>query len=129
MALPEQRREQRPPPVSAASAAPAPGVSDHPFVEAPSLLDVLQRLMDHGIVIEPSARAALPELDIAAGEASVAVAAVDTLSPAADVWRDLVAAAERADAASAVAGSATDERRSGGTEMAALKRQLERLDA
>src|SRR5688500_4323723 len=132
MASPDKRRDQGPPPGSQPE-LPTAGDSEPPFVEAPSLLDVLERLMDHGVVVEPSARAALPELGIAAGEASVAVAAVETVAsaPDGDVWRELVATAEAADTARepGAAVSVSDERRSAGGEIAALKRQLERLDA
>jgi hypothetical protein len=97
------------------------------------MLDVLERLLDRGVVFEAPARAVLPELDIAGGAVALAAASVDGPAPAADGWAALEAAAAADDEARraparAEAPPTTDEvRRSG--EHAALKRQFERLNA
>ena len=112
-----------------------------PAGDEPTMLDVLGRVLDRGIVFEPGARAALPALDLAGGEGVATIAACEVPGTVGDAtsagWDALVAAAEAADAEAArraatgaarpAAGDDADAWRSG--EHAALRRQFERLDA
>ena len=101
-----------------------------PFTDGASLLDVLDRVLERGIVVEASATAALPSLDIGGGEATLTVASSETAAPGSAGWEalaDLVATSD-GERKAAPADAQTDELwRSG--EHAALKRQFERLNA
>ena len=90
-----------------------------------SLIDVLDRVLDTGVTVEPWVRASLASLDLAGGEARVSVASVEVhLSYAMPTGTDdpatratePVPAAEPADVVAA-------------REHEELKRALERLDA
>ena len=102
-----------------------------PFTDGASLLDVLDRVLERGIVVEASATGALPSLDLTRGEASLTIASSESAPAAGTGWDALAAAvaaasAERAVSAPPAPGS--DELwRSG--EHAALRRQFERLNA
>jgi hypothetical protein len=112
-----------------------------PFSDAASLLDVLDRVLERGIVMEPSALGALPALDLAAGEASVTIASTEGVPDPGAGWAALADVVAAAAAERAVAQRTTTDRapgapgESGGDavwrsgEHAALKRQFERLNA
>ena len=114
--------------------APALGAGEGasaPFIDGASLLDVLDRVLERGIVVEASATGALPSLDLTRGEASLTIASSERAPAAGTGWDALAvavaaASADRGAAAPPVAES--DELwRSG--EHAALRRQFERLNA
>ena len=59
------------------SDAPARAAIPDPLASGPrSLIDVLDRVLDAGITVEPWVRASLASLDLAGGEARIAVASV-----------------------------------------------------
>ena len=90
-----------------------------------SLIDVLDRVLDTGVTVEPWVRASLASLDLAGGEARVSVAAVEVhLAYAMPADADDTAArpAEPAPAAEPADVLAAREHEE-------LKRALERLDA
>ena len=114
-----------------------------PFGDAgeASLLDVLDRVLERGIVVEPSALGALPGLDLTAGEATLTIASIERVPAPGAGWAalaELVAtsAAERAAAGRTVAergGDGAGEPRGEAVwrsgEHAALRRQFERWNA
>jgi len=90
-----------------------------------SLIDVLDRVLDTGISVEPWVRASLASLDLAGGEARVSVAAVE-------VHLAFAMPADTEDARSHAAAStaaAEPEDVVARREHEALKQALERLDA
>jgi hypothetical protein len=99
-----------------------------PLADGPrSLIDVLDRVLDTGITVEPWVRASLASLDLAGGEARVSVAAVEVhLAYAMPAGADETGARVGADA---LVASAEPEDVTASGEHEALKRALERLDA
>jgi len=94
-----------------------------PLAGPRSLIDVLDRVLDTGITVEPWVRASLACIDLAGGEARVSVAAIEVhLAYAAPVEGDATRSA--GDASSADEGDDAAWR-----EHEALKRALEQLDA
>jgi hypothetical protein len=90
-----------------------------------SLIDVLDRVLDTGVTVEPWVRASLASLDLAGGEARVSVASVEVYlayampSDADDLATHPAEPAPATEPADVMAAREHEE----------LKRALERLDA
>ena len=105
------------------SASPAVDAAPDPLALGPrSLIDVLDRVLDAGITVEPWVRASLASLDLAGGEARIAVASVETYL-ASDEPPPAPAEPVSDDAAE------PDEVQAARREHDELKRAIERLDA
>ena len=99
-----------------------------PLAGPRSLIDVLDRVLDTGITVEPWVRASLASLDLAGGEARVSVATIEVhLAYATPADGDATRPSGTASAAGGADDDADDD--AAWREHEALKRALERLDA